>query len=129
PHTRQAGHRYSGGPRASWQPSRTDSSSPSRRRHPQRRATASPRACRNGCRDAADARARPEEAAVFIRGTLTCGVGVGLVIMGTLATVNQISPPEHRGEVISSFFVTAYIGLSIPAIGVGIASEHEGFFR
>jgi hypothetical protein len=43
--------------------------------------------------------------------------------------VNQLAPPEHRAETLSTFFLAAYLGLSIPAIGVGIASEHVGFFR
>jgi MFS family permease len=69
-----------------------------------------------------------EELGVFVAGTVACGVGVGLVIMGAIATVNQLAPPEHRGETLSTFFVAAYLGLSVPAIGVGIASEHVGFF-
>ncbi len=56
------------------------------------------------------------------------GVGVGLVTMGALATVNRIAPPERRGEILSTLFVAAYAGLAIPAICVGIASEHWGFF-
>ena len=65
---------------------------------------------------------------VFVVGTVCAGVGVGLVIMGAVATVNRIAPPEHRGETLSAFFVAAYLGMTIPAIGVGIASEHVGFF-
>ena len=70
-----------------------------------------------------------KELSVFVVATIVCGIGVGLVIMGALATVNRIAPPEHRGETLSSLFVAAYLGLSIPAIGVGIASERVGFFR
>ena len=70
-----------------------------------------------------------KELAVFFAGTATGGIGVGLAIMGAIATVNQLAPPEHRGETLSTFFVAAYLGLSIPAIGVGIASQHVGFFR
>jgi MFS family permease len=66
---------------------------------------------------------------VFVVGTVASGVGVGLVLMGAIATVNQLAPPEHRAETISTLFLAAYLGLSIPAIGVGIASEQVGFFR
>lgn len=66
--------------------------------------------------------------AVFVAGTVSTAVGVGLVMMGALATVNRISPPEHRGEVVSAFFVVCYVGLAIPALGVGIASQQVGFF-
>jgi MFS family permease len=66
---------------------------------------------------------------VFVLGTIACGIGVGLVIMGALAMVNRIAPPDHRGETLSSLFVAAYVGMSVPAIGVGLASEQFGFFR
>jgi MFS family permease len=70
-----------------------------------------------------------KELSVFVTGTIASGIGVGLVLMGALATVNQLAPPEHRAETLSAFFLAAYLGLSIPAIGVGIASEQVGFFR
>lgn len=66
--------------------------------------------------------------AVFVAGTVSTAVGVGLVMMGALATVNRIAPPEHRGEVVSAFFVACYVGLAVPALGVGIASQRVGFF-
>jgi MFS family permease len=66
--------------------------------------------------------------AVFVAGTVSAGAGVGLVMMGALATVNRIAPPEHRGEIVSAFFVVCYVGLAVPALGVGIASQHVGFF-
>lgn len=69
-----------------------------------------------------------ESLGVFVAGTICCGIGVGLVIMGAIASVNRVAPPEHRGETLSAFFVAAYLGLSLPAIGVGIAAEHVGFF-
>jgi len=69
------------------------------------------------------------ELAVFIAGIATSGVGVGLVMMGAIATVNRVAPPEHRGEVMSAFFLFVYLGLALPALGVGIASQHVGFFK
>ena len=66
--------------------------------------------------------------AVFVAGTCCAGVGVGLVTMASVAMVNRVAPPEHRAEVVSSFFIAAYAGLAIPALGVGIASQHVGFF-
>jgi MFS family permease len=67
--------------------------------------------------------------AIFVAGIVCAGVGVGLVMMGALATVNRVAPPEHRAEVMSAFFLSAYAGLAIPALAVGIASQHVGFFR
>jgi MFS family permease len=66
---------------------------------------------------------------VFVAGIVSAGIGVGLVMMGALATVNRVAPPEHRAEVMSGFFLSAYAGLALPALAVGIASQHVGFFR
>ncbi|MGH9130007.1 MAG: MFS transporter [Acidimicrobiales bacterium] len=65
----------------------------------------------------------------FVLGTAVSGVGVGLVFMGSLATANRLAPPERRGQVVSTYFVAAYLGLIIPVIGVGVASQHVGDFR
>ena len=66
---------------------------------------------------------------VFVAGIVCAGAGVGLVLMGAIATVNRVATPERRGEIMSAFFVASYTGLAIPAVAVGIASQHVGFFN
>jgi hypothetical protein len=46
--------------------------------------------------------------------------------MGTLATANRLAPAELRGKIVSTYFVFAYVGLTVPVIGVGIASGYVG---
>lgn len=65
----------------------------------------------------------------FMAGTVCAGVGTGLVLMGALATTNRIAPPEHRGEIMSTFFLCVYGGIAMPALAVGIFAQHVGFFR
>ena len=65
----------------------------------------------------------------FMAGTACAGVGTGLVLMGALATTNRIAPPEHRGEIMSTFFLCVYGGMAVPALAVGIFAQHVGFFR
>ena len=60
--------------------------------------------------------------ALFLTGTVVGGVAVGAVFLGCLATANRLAPPGQRGQVISAFFVACYIGLTIPVIGVGVAT-------
>jgi MFS family permease len=67
--------------------------------------------------------------ALFLVGTVVGGVAVGSVFIGSLSTANRLAPPEIRGRVVSTYFVFAYVGLTIPVVGVGIASEHVGDFR
>jgi len=67
--------------------------------------------------------------ALFLTGTIVSGVAVGAVFIGSLSTVNRLAPADIRGRVASTYFVFAYVGLTIPVIGVGIASQYEGDFR
>ncbi|MFJ6836169.1 MFS transporter [Streptomyces sp. NPDC091209] len=48
------------------------------------------------------------------------GGGQGLAFRGALATVAQASPEHQRAAVISTLFVVAYAGISVPVIGVGV---------
>ena len=64
--------------------------------------------------------------AVFIAGTVIGGFGVGRVYGASLASTNQLAPPEHRSQFISTYFVAANLGLIISVIGVGVASQHIG---
>ncbi|MFE1291338.1 MFS transporter [Streptomyces sp. NPDC058751] len=48
------------------------------------------------------------------------GGGQGLAFRGALATVARASPEQQRAAVISTLFVVAYAGISVPVIGVGL---------
>lgn len=54
------------------------------------------------------------------------GFGQGLAFRGALSAVGGASPADHRAAVISSLFVVAYTGISVPVIGVGLLAEPMG---
>ncbi len=64
--------------------------------------------------------------ALLVAGATLAGAGQGLSFRAALAAVNEASPASHRAEVASSFFVVAYLALSIPVIGEGILAEGAG---
>jgi MFS family permease len=66
---------------------------------------------------------------LFLVATVVSGVAAGAVFMGSLATANRVAPPETRGQVLSTFFVFAYVGLTVPVIAVGYGSQAFGDFR
>jgi MFS family permease len=66
---------------------------------------------------------------LFLAGTAVGGVAVGCVFMGSLSTANRLAPAERRAQIVSSYFVLCYLGLTIPVISVGISSEYYGVFR
>ena len=53
----------------------------------------------------------------------------GAVFMGSLAVANRLAPAETRGQVVSTYFVFAYVGLTVPVIAVGFGSQAFGDFR
>lgn len=63
---------------------------------------------------------------LLLAGIVIAGVGQGMSFGAGLAAVTAESPPKQRSEVGSSFFVVAYVALSVPIIGVGIAAEAFG---
>lgn len=54
------------------------------------------------------------------------GFGQGLAFRGALSAVGGASPADRRAAVISSLFVVAYGGISVPVIGVGLLTEPMG---
>jgi MFS family permease len=54
------------------------------------------------------------------------GVGQGLAFRGALSSVAQASPADHRASVVSTLFVVAYAGISVPVIGVGVLTGPIG---
>jgi MFS family permease len=62
--------------------------------------------------------------AMFLIGGVLTGAGAGLVFRGALVAAGAAAPPESRAEVLSGFFLGAYVGLSVPVVGLGIATQY-----
>lgn len=54
------------------------------------------------------------------------GGGQGLAFRGALSAVAEASPADRRAAVISTLFVVAYAGISVPVIGVGVLAGPIG---
>jgi MFS family permease len=59
---------------------------------------------------------------VFVLGGIVTGAGAGLIFRAAMVTAGSAALPEARAEVLAGFFLGAYIGLSVPVIGLGIAT-------
>ncbi|THA82278.1 MFS transporter [Streptomyces sp. A0592] len=64
--------------------------------------------------------------ALVVASALVGGVGQGLAFRGALSAVAGASPPDRRAAVVSTLFVVAYAGISVPVIGVGLLVEPVG---
>ncbi|MEU6341100.1 MFS transporter [Streptomyces sp. NPDC046977] len=60
-----------------------------------------------------------ESLAVLVVGAMIGGLGQGMSFRAGLTGVSAAAPEEHRGATISAFFVVAYVGISVPVVGVG----------
>ena len=67
-----------------------------------------------------------ESLALVIAGTIIVGIGQGVTFSAGLAAVAAASPPDRRAETVSTFFVVAYVAISIPVVLVGVAASAWG---
>lgn len=62
----------------------------------------------------------------LIAAAITGGVGQGISFSRGLAAVAERTPADRRAEVSSAYFVIAYVAISLPVIGEGLAAQHWG---
>lgn len=60
---------------------------------------------------------------LLVVGGCIAGFGQGLSFRSGLGAVNRESPADRRAAVASTFFVVAYIAISLPVIGVGLLAR------
>ena len=62
----------------------------------------------------------------LIAASLISGLGQGISFSRGLAAVAEGTPPEVRAAVNSAYFVVAYVAISIPVVGAGLAAQAWG---
>jgi MFS family permease len=62
----------------------------------------------------------------FLASAAIAGVGFGLAFMGALRHLSAAIPDGRRAEVMSAFYVVAYVAISVPAVAAGFAAPHLG---
>ena len=62
--------------------------------------------------------------ALLLAGGIVAGAGAGATFKGAVATVIGIAPEQARGEALAGLFLAAYLGLAVPVIGLGIATQY-----
>lgn len=59
----------------------------------------------------------------FLIAGFVAGAGAGVLLKGALGTAVQLAPPESRAESLAGVFLGAYLGVAVPVVGVGLASN------
>jgi MFS family permease len=62
--------------------------------------------------------------ATFLIAGMVAGAGAGVLFKSAIGTVAAMAAPTKRGEALSGLFLICYAGMSLPAIGVGIAARY-----
>ncbi|WP_319435707.1 MFS transporter [Mycobacterium sp. RTGN5] len=62
----------------------------------------------------------------LIAAAVVSGIGQGISFSRGLAAVAERTPAQRRAEVSSTYFVVAYVAISIPVIGEGFAAQAWG---
>ena len=62
----------------------------------------------------------------LIAAAVVSGIGQGISFSRGLAAVAERTPAARRAEVSSTYFVVAYVAISIPVIGEGFAAQAWG---
>ena len=60
---------------------------------------------------------------LFLLGGALAGAGAGAAFKGSVSTVIAIAPPARRGETLAGLFLAAYFGITVPVLGLGLATQ------
>jgi predicted MFS family arabinose efflux permease len=63
---------------------------------------------------------------LLLIGGVLAGASQGLSFRSALGAVTSSAPPAQRGMVASSFFAICYVGISLPVVAIGAASDRYG---
>jgi MFS family permease len=61
--------------------------------------------------------------ALFLIGGTVLGAGAGGLFKGAIATIIRVSPPERRAETLVGLFLSGYLGIMVPVIGLGVLTQ------
>src|SRR5205085_1268670 len=64
-----------------------------------------------------------ESLALLIAAGVIAGFGQGLSFAAALGAIAAGAPEDRRAATTSSFFVVAYVAISVPVIGVGLLAQ------
>ncbi|GAA2127748.1 MFS transporter [Actinomadura napierensis] len=67
-----------------------------------------------------------ESLPLLVTGPIVVGLGQSLGFRAGLAAVTAGTPAAQRSQTVSSFFLTAYAGISLPVVLVGVAASAFG---
>jgi len=59
---------------------------------------------------------------LFVLGGVVAGAGAGILFKAALAVAGSLASSANRGEVLAGIFLIGYVGLTLPVVGIGVAT-------
>ena len=67
---------------------------------------------------------REASLAAFLAGGVLSGAGAGVLFKSGVGRVAAMAAPAVRGEALAGLFLIAYVGLIVPTVGLGVATQY-----
>jgi MFS family permease len=62
--------------------------------------------------------------ALFLLGGVIAGAGAGILFKGAIGTAGSLAIPERRAEALAGVFLSGYVGLTVPVVGLGVLTQY-----
>jgi MFS family permease len=62
--------------------------------------------------------------AAFLLAGIGAGIGAGMLFKSAAGAVAAMAEPAKRSEALAGLFLISYLGLALPAIGLGLATRY-----
>ncbi|MFK4244480.1 MFS transporter [Micromonospora chokoriensis] len=59
----------------------------------------------------------------FLVGGVVAGIGAGVLFKAAVGAVVAMAAPVRRGEALAGLFLVAYLGMILPSVGIGVATQ------
>jgi MFS family permease len=61
---------------------------------------------------------------LFLAGGVIAGAGAGILFKAGIGAVAAMAAPETRSETLAGLFLIAYLGMTVPVVGMGILAQY-----
>ncbi|QSO52083.1 MFS transporter [Alicyclobacillus curvatus] len=65
---------------------------------------------------------------LLLLSTVIAGVGHGPTASASLAMIAETAPEKSRADAVSTYYAIAYLGVSVPVLGLGIVAQWLGMY-
>jgi hypothetical protein len=61
--------------------------------------------------------------AAFLLGGIAAGIGAAVLFKSAIGAVAGMAQPAKRGEALAGLYLVSFLGMAVPAVGLGLATR------